>query len=103
MIPETAVPRIIELVKTRIPRRFGLDPIRDIQVLCLKAEKSKLVVLHEAGVTARPPKGLGRRPTIRAPHRNEPDRMIGPNAVPMPEVPSGRTATSRMTTAVGKT
>jgi exodeoxyribonuclease V alpha subunit len=32
--PETAVPRIIELVKTRIPRRFGFDPIRDIQVLC---------------------------------------------------------------------
>jgi exodeoxyribonuclease V alpha subunit len=32
--PETAVSRIIELVKTRIPRRFGLDPIRDIQVLC---------------------------------------------------------------------
>ena len=26
--------RIIELVKTRIPKRFGLDPIRDIQVLC---------------------------------------------------------------------
>jgi exodeoxyribonuclease V alpha subunit len=24
--PETAVPRIIELVKTRIPKRFGLDP-----------------------------------------------------------------------------
>jgi exodeoxyribonuclease V alpha subunit len=32
--PETAVGRIIELVKTRIPGRFGLDPIRDIQVLC---------------------------------------------------------------------
>ncbi len=32
--PDTAVPRIIELVKTRIPQRFGLDPIRDIQVLC---------------------------------------------------------------------
>ncbi len=32
--PETAVGRIIELVKTRIPRRFGLDSIRDIQVLC---------------------------------------------------------------------
>ena len=31
---ETDVGRIIELVKTRIPRRFGLDPIRDIQVLC---------------------------------------------------------------------
>jgi exodeoxyribonuclease V alpha subunit len=32
--PETAVGRIIELVKTRIPRRFGFDPVRDIQVLC---------------------------------------------------------------------
>jgi exodeoxyribonuclease V alpha subunit len=32
--PETATLRIIELVKTRIPQRFGLDPIRDIQVLC---------------------------------------------------------------------
>jgi exodeoxyribonuclease V alpha subunit len=32
--PETAVGRIIELVKTRIPKRFGLDRIRDIQVLC---------------------------------------------------------------------
>src|SRR3954463_7970461 len=32
--PEVAVPRIIELVKSRIPKRFGLDPIRDIQVLC---------------------------------------------------------------------
>jgi exodeoxyribonuclease V alpha subunit len=32
--PETAVPRIIELVKNRIPKRFGFDPIRDVQVLC---------------------------------------------------------------------
>jgi exodeoxyribonuclease V alpha subunit len=32
--PETAVPLIIELVKTRIPQRFGLDPVRAIQVLC---------------------------------------------------------------------
>jgi exodeoxyribonuclease V alpha subunit len=32
--PEHAVPRIVELVARRIPRRFGLDPIRDIQVLC---------------------------------------------------------------------
>ena len=32
--PETAISRIIELVKTRIPRRFGLDPVRDVQVLC---------------------------------------------------------------------
>ncbi len=32
--PETAAARIVELVKTRIPKRFGLDPVRDIQVLC---------------------------------------------------------------------
>jgi exodeoxyribonuclease V alpha subunit len=30
--PETAVQRILELVKTRIPKRFRLNPIRDIQV-----------------------------------------------------------------------
>ena len=32
--PEQAVARILTLVQSRIPRRFGLDPIRDIQVLC---------------------------------------------------------------------
>jgi exodeoxyribonuclease V alpha subunit len=32
--PETAAERIVEVVKTRIPRRFGLDPVRDVQVLC---------------------------------------------------------------------
>ncbi len=31
---DVAVPRIVDLVKTRIPQRFGLDPVRDIQVLC---------------------------------------------------------------------
>jgi exodeoxyribonuclease V alpha subunit len=29
--PETAVQHIVELVKIRIPRRFGLNPIRDSQ------------------------------------------------------------------------
>lgn len=32
--PEQAVPRIIDLVGKHIPRKFGLDPIRDVQVLC---------------------------------------------------------------------
>jgi exodeoxyribonuclease V alpha subunit len=32
--PEAAVSRIVELAKIRAPKRFGLDPIRDIQVLC---------------------------------------------------------------------
>ncbi len=32
--PEVALQRTIRLVRDRIPGRFGLDPIRDIQVLC---------------------------------------------------------------------
>ena len=32
--PEIAVARIVVLMKSRIPQRFGLDPFRDIQVLC---------------------------------------------------------------------
>ena len=32
--PERAVEVIMELVRERIPKRFGLDPIRDIQILC---------------------------------------------------------------------
>ena len=32
--PEQAVERIIDLVRSHIPRRFGLDPVHDIQVLC---------------------------------------------------------------------
>ena len=32
--PEAAVPLIVDLVKNRIPNRFGFDPIRDVQVLC---------------------------------------------------------------------
>ncbi|MGR3633393.1 MAG: SF1B family DNA helicase RecD2 [Limimaricola soesokkakensis] len=32
--PEQAVARVVELVRARIPRRFGLNPIRDVQVLC---------------------------------------------------------------------
>ncbi len=31
---DQAVARVLELVRTRIPGRFGFDPIRDIQVLC---------------------------------------------------------------------
>ncbi|MBO6777958.1 MAG: ATP-dependent RecD-like DNA helicase [Marinibacterium sp.] len=31
---EQAVPRILELVSKRIPRKFGFDPIKDVQVLC---------------------------------------------------------------------
>ncbi|RAU20784.1 ATP-dependent RecD-like DNA helicase [Paramagnetospirillum kuznetsovii] len=32
--PEDAVPKIIEVVSNRVPRRFGMDAVRDIQVLC---------------------------------------------------------------------
>ncbi len=32
--PETIVSTIVDLVKTRLPKKYGLDAIRDIQVLC---------------------------------------------------------------------
>ena len=32
--PETGVEKLLAMVRDRIPRRFGLDPVRDVQVLC---------------------------------------------------------------------
>jgi exodeoxyribonuclease V alpha subunit len=32
--PQTGASKVVEIVRERIPRRFGLDPVRDIQVLC---------------------------------------------------------------------
>ena len=32
--PEDGVAKLLEIVAKRIPARFGLDPIRDVQVLC---------------------------------------------------------------------
>lgn len=32
--PEEGIPKIIQMIKERMPRRFGLDPMKDIQVLC---------------------------------------------------------------------
>lgn len=32
--PELCLTRVLQLVQDRIPARFGLDPVRDVQVLC---------------------------------------------------------------------
>lgn len=32
--PEATIPKILDLVQHRIPKKFALDPVRDIQVLC---------------------------------------------------------------------
>jgi exodeoxyribonuclease V alpha subunit len=32
--PEEGVPKIIQMIQERMPRRFGLDPMKDVQVLC---------------------------------------------------------------------
>ena len=32
--PEEGVARLLQVVAERIPKRFGLDPLRDVQVLC---------------------------------------------------------------------
>jgi exodeoxyribonuclease V alpha subunit len=62
--PEVAVHRMIELVCERIPRRFGFDPLREIQVLCpmnrgalgarnLNVELQKALNPHPAKVVER--------------------------------------------------
>ena len=42
--PEDAAAKVVKVVAERIPARFGLDPIRDVQVLC---------PMHRGGVGAR--------------------------------------------------
>src|SRR3954464_2808010 len=32
--PETGVEKLLAVVGERIPKKFGLDPVRDVQVLC---------------------------------------------------------------------
>ena len=32
--PDQAAQRLLQIVRERIPARFGLDPARDVQVLC---------------------------------------------------------------------
>jgi exodeoxyribonuclease V alpha subunit len=32
--PEDGIAKLLEIVARRIPARFGLDPVRDVQVLC---------------------------------------------------------------------
>ena len=32
--PEDGVAKVVEIIKERLPRRFGLDPVRDVQLLC---------------------------------------------------------------------
>ncbi len=32
--PDDGVSKVVEIVKNRLPKRFGFDPIRDVQVLC---------------------------------------------------------------------
>ncbi len=32
--PEAGAEKLVEIVTRRIPRRFGLDPVKDVQVLC---------------------------------------------------------------------
>lgn len=65
--PERAADLVVDLVKNRIPRRFGLDPIRDIQVL-------SPMYRGAAGVAA-----LNARlqETLNPPDFRKPERLLG--------------------------
>jgi exodeoxyribonuclease V alpha subunit len=63
--PEAAKKTIVELVTTRIPRRFGLDPVRDIQVLTpMHRGPCGSLALNEALQAALNPGGEERSLTI---------------------------------------
>lgn len=58
--PEKARETIIELVTSRIPQRFGLDPVRDVQVLTpMNRGPAGSVALNEALQAAINPRGEG--------------------------------------------
>jgi exodeoxyribonuclease V alpha subunit len=58
--PEAARKTIVELVTVRIPRRFGLDPVRDIQVLTpMHRGPCGSLALNEALQAALNPRGDG--------------------------------------------
>jgi exodeoxyribonuclease V alpha subunit len=57
--PEKARETLIELVTSRIPRRFGLDPVRDIQVLTpMTRGPAGTIALNEALQAALNPRGV---------------------------------------------
>lgn len=57
--PSRAVETVIELVTRRIPDKFGLDPLRDIQVLApMRRGEAGVIKLNEALQTALNPNGL---------------------------------------------
>ncbi len=83
--PDEARRMIVELVTRRIPRRFGLDPVRDIQVLTpMNRGPAGTMALNEALQEALNPSGAGLqrgRSTFRAGDkvmqlRNDYDRNV---------------------------
>ena len=65
--PERARATVLELVTSRIPDRFGLDPVRDIQVLTpMNRGPAGAIALNEALQAALNP--ARRRARARRPH-----------------------------------
>ncbi|MEO6420518.1 MAG: AAA family ATPase, partial [Polyangiaceae bacterium] len=64
---ESAKATILELVTSRIPRRFGLDPVRDVQVLTpMHRGPAGTIALNEALQAAlNPAHGIGRDAVVR--------------------------------------
>jgi len=64
--PDKARETILELVASRIPQRFGLDPVRDVQVLTpMNRGPAGAVALNEALQAALNPPGRGKAEAVR--------------------------------------
>jgi exodeoxyribonuclease V alpha subunit len=63
--PERTADRVVDVVASRLPRRFDLDPVREVQVLCpMMAKRAVLSSLTDpdAIVYRQRPGGLPRAP-----------------------------------------
>jgi len=64
--PDDAARKIIEIVRNRIPTRFGLDPIREVQVLCPMNRGRLGTRVHSTWICSRPSTATRTSPQLRA-------------------------------------
>jgi exodeoxyribonuclease V alpha subunit len=64
---EAAADRVVDVVQNRIPRRFGLDPLTDVQVLS---------PMHR-GASGVGNLNLRLQEALNPPHANKPERQLG--------------------------
>ena len=95
--PEEGAAKVVEIVRDRIPKRFGLDPVRDVQVLC-PMQRGAIGARRHRG----PTQGAGYRgshPRIKAAGDKAPGMAVGSLPKSRAMKPSLHLAIERVTDA----